>query len=110
MLRHDMTHTEEWKVGVQLTEEDGTTRARAVLDTGKATMVGRGTARCNPQDVDIPVIGDELAASRAMRDLAAQLMRAADRDLAAAGAVSEPPRTSYGWPEDVPPGEPPRGR
>lgn len=96
-----MTHTEEWKVGVYLTEEDGKTKARAVLDNGKTKMVGRGTARCNPQDVEIPAIGDELAASRAMRDLAGQLMRAADRDLAEVGAVPTPPRTGYGWPEDT---------
>ncbi|MFJ4776052.1 DUF1876 domain-containing protein [Streptomyces sp. NPDC088762] len=98
-----MTHAEEWTVGVHLTEEDGTTKARAVLDTGKTTLVGRGRARCNPQDVEVPAIGDELAASRAMRDLAGQLMRAADRDLAAVGAVPEQPRTGYGWPEDLGP-------
>ncbi|MFB6614446.1 DUF1876 domain-containing protein [Streptomyces sp. NPDC085524] len=98
-----MTHAEEWQVGVYLTEEDGTTKARAVLDNGKTTIVGRGKARCNPQDVEVPAIGDELAASRAMRDLAGQLMRAADRDLAAVGGVPEPPRTGYGWPEDTGP-------
>ncbi|AXE25682.1 DUF1876 domain-containing protein [Streptomyces globosus] len=96
-----MTHTAEWTVGVSLTEEGGTTRARAVLDTGTAKLVGRGSARCNPEDVEVPAIGDELAASRAMRDLAGQLMRAADRDLAAMGAVPEPPRTGYGWPQDA---------
>lgn len=97
-----MTHAEEWKVGVYLIEEGGTTKARAVLDkNGKSTMVGRGAARCNPQDLDVPAIGDELAASRAMRDLAGQLMRAADRDLAAMGAVPPDPRTGYGWPEDA---------
>ncbi|MFE4632050.1 dsRBD fold-containing protein [Streptomyces sp. NPDC056773] len=95
-----MTHAEEWKVGLYLIEEDGTTKARAVLEDGKSMMVGRGRARCNPQDVEIPAIGDELAASRAMRDLAGQLMRAADRDLAAAGAAPPAPRTAYGWPED----------
>ncbi|MFE6153198.1 MULTISPECIES: DUF1876 domain-containing protein [unclassified Streptomyces] len=96
-----MTHAEEWKVGVYLTEEDGITKARAVLANGKTQMVGRGKARCNPQDVEIPAIGDELAASRAMRDLAGQLMHAADRDLAAVGAVPDLPRTAYGWPDDA---------
>lgn len=96
-----MTHAEEWKVGVYLIEEGGTTKARAVLENGPSTMVGRGTARCNPQDLEVPAIGDELAASRAMRDLAGQLMRAADRDLAAMGAVPPEPRTGYGWPEDT---------
>ncbi|MFF1339235.1 dsRBD fold-containing protein [Streptomyces sp. NPDC058290] len=80
-----MTHTAEWKVGVSLTEEGGTTRARAVLDTGAGQLVGRGSARCNPEDVEVSAIGDELAASRAMRDLAGRLSRAADRDLASLG-------------------------
>ncbi|MFI1393711.1 DUF1876 domain-containing protein [Streptomyces sp. NPDC020681] len=81
-----MTRTLEWKVGLFLSEEDGTTKARAVLDTGAATLTGRGSAHCNPQDVEVPAIGDELAASRAMSDLARQLMRVADRDLESVGA------------------------
>ncbi|WP_327282617.1 MULTISPECIES: DUF1876 domain-containing protein [unclassified Streptomyces] len=96
-----MTHNAEWKVGVSLTEEGGTTRARAVLDTGTGQLVGRGSARCNPGDAEVASIGDELAASRAMRDLAGQLSRAADRDLAAMGVAPDPPRTAYGWPQDA---------
>ncbi|AVZ71301.1 DUF1876 domain-containing protein [Streptomyces lunaelactis] len=94
-----MTRTLEWKVRLFLSEEEGTTRAQAVLDTGTATLTGQGVARCNPEDVDVPAIGDELAASRAMRDIAGQLMRVADHDLEAVGAGSgighmAPP---YGW-------------
>ncbi|MFK0237175.1 dsRBD fold-containing protein [Streptomyces vinaceus] len=48
-----LTHTAEWKVGVSLTEEGGTTRARAVLDTGAGQLVGRGSARCNPEDPEV---------------------------------------------------------
>ncbi|MEU9254933.1 DUF1876 domain-containing protein [Streptomyces sp. NPDC048270] len=96
-----MTHAEEWQVGVYLIEEGGTTKARAVLDNGTSTMVGRGAARRNPEDPQVPAIGDELAAGRAMRDLADRLMRAADRDLTAMGAVPPAPRTGYGWPEDA---------
>ncbi|MER7464996.1 DUF1876 domain-containing protein [Streptomyces sp. NPDC097981] len=96
-----MTHNAEWKVGVSLTEEGGTTRARAVLDTGSTQLTGRGTARCNPEDVEVSAIGDELAASRAMRDLAGQLMRAADKDLASLGEAPRLPRTGYGWPQDA---------
>ncbi|MFD8985225.1 DUF1876 domain-containing protein [Streptomyces sp. NPDC059564] len=104
-----MTHAEQWQVGVYLEEEDGTTTARAVLDNGTTIMTGRGRSRCNPQDVEVHAIGDELAASRAMRDLAGQLMRAADRDLAAVGAVPDPPRTGYGWPNDAGPRATPSG-
>lgn len=94
-----MKRTLEWKVGLFLSEEDGTTKARAVLETGTATLTGHGTAHCNPQDVDVPEIGDELAASRAMSDLAGQLMRVADDDLEAVGAGPGDGRTSAdgGW-------------
>ncbi|MCB5907456.1 DUF1876 domain-containing protein [Streptomyces pinistramenti] len=94
-----MTKTAEWKVRLYLFEEDGTTRARAVLDTGTASLTGHGTARCSPEDVDIPEIGDELAVARAMRDLAGRLIQVADRDLACAGAAppERPRRAAYGW-------------
>ncbi|WP_267243413.1 DUF1876 domain-containing protein [Streptomyces sp. PR69] len=105
-----MTRTLEWKAGVYLSEEDGTTKAKAVLDTGVTRLTGRGVARCNPQDVDVPEIGDELAASRAMSDLADQLMRLADRGLEAVGAGEgeqtaadaaqpKPGVSGYGWPD-----------
>ncbi|MFF8841956.1 dsRBD fold-containing protein [Streptomyces sp. NPDC015127] len=98
-----MTRTLEWKVGIVLVEEDGTTRARAVLDTGTTTITGHGTAHRNPQDVDVPEIGDELAAARALHSLTRQLMKAADHDLEAVGAGNgTPPGEGYGWPYTTP--------
>ncbi|KUL49667.1 hypothetical protein ADL22_08200 [Streptomyces sp. NRRL F-4489] len=94
-----MGKSTEWRVRLVLTEEDGTTRARVELDTGSRALTGRGRARRDPDDPDVPVIGDELAAGRALKDLAGQLIRLADRDLAGAG-VAPPPRerpTVYGW-------------
>ncbi|MET9436473.1 DUF1876 domain-containing protein [Streptomyces sp. NPDC006551] len=98
-----MTRTLEWTVGLELVEEDGRTRAEAHLDTGTSHLTGHGSARCNPADVDVPAIGDELAASRAMKDLAGQLMREANREMEAAGAGTVPQHTGpgYGWPEAV---------
>ncbi|WP_030757502.1 DUF1876 domain-containing protein [Streptomyces griseus] len=98
-----MTRTLEWKVGLELVEEAGRTQAEARLETGTATWTGHGSARRNPADADVPAIGDELAASRAMRDLAGKLMREADREIEAAGAGTVPSRTGpgYGWPEAV---------
>ncbi|MFD3994535.1 DUF1876 domain-containing protein [Streptomyces sp. NPDC058548] len=98
-----MTRTLEWKVGVELVEEDGRTKAEARLLTGNSTLTGHGSARCNPSDVDVPAIGDELAASRAMKDLAGKLMREANREMEAVGAGTVPQRTGpgYGWPEAV---------
>ncbi|MFV2121312.1 dsRBD fold-containing protein [Streptomyces sp. Act-28] len=65
-----MTRTLEWKISMDLLEDEGTTEARAVLDTGESTITGHGSARRNPEDEDVPLIGDELAAGRAMSDLA----------------------------------------
>ncbi|MFI6104746.1 DUF1876 domain-containing protein [Streptomyces sp. NPDC093595] len=81
-----MARTLEWQVRLELAEEDGTTRARATVEAEGTTFTGHGTARRNPDDPDVPVIGDELAASRAMSDLARQLMRAAYRDIGEVGA------------------------
>ncbi|MEU0397662.1 DUF1876 domain-containing protein [Streptomyces sp. NPDC006208] len=96
-----MTRTLEWKVRLYLFEEDGTTKARASLDTGNAMLTGRGSARCSPEDVDIPEIGDELAAGRAMSDLAGQLMQVADRDIKSVNPMNRSgrPGSPYGWPE-----------
>lgn len=95
-----MTRTLEWKINMDLLEDEGTTEARAVLDTGESTITGRGSARRSPEDEDVPLIGDELAASRAMSDLARQLMRLAYRDIGEAGAgmSAEADRDApYGW-------------
>ena len=95
-----MPHTVEWKVHLYLYEDEGEgrTKARVELDTGAAALTGRGTARRNPEDRDIPVIGDELAAGRALSDLGQQLLRAAEHDIES----EEPPaprrpRPGYGW-------------
>ncbi|MFE5191173.1 dsRBD fold-containing protein [Streptomyces sp. NPDC056628] len=77
-----MPHTAEWKIGLHLFEDDGgTTKAHAVLDTGTTTLTGHGTAHCNPTDANVPEIGDELAAGRAMDDLAQQLLSLAVGDI-----------------------------
>ncbi|MBZ9599459.1 DUF1876 domain-containing protein [Streptomyces yangpuensis] len=81
-----MSHTTEWKTRVYLFEEDGTTKVRVELDTGSNRLTGHGTARCNPTDKDVPEIGDELAAARALEDLAHQLKRIAHRDIVGSGA------------------------
>ena len=44
-------------------------------------MSGTGTARLNPSDRDVPEIGDELATSRALSDLAHRLLHAAAEDI-----------------------------
>ena len=83
-----MSHTLEWKTRLYLFEEDGTTKAHATLDTGTATLTGHGAAHRNPADPDVPEIGDELAAGRALRDLGRQLLDIAEGDVGSADARS----------------------
>jgi hypothetical protein len=95
-----MPHTTEWKIRLYLFEEDRTTKARLELDTGTTRLTGHGTARCNPEDSDVPEIGDELAVSRAMENMARQLKLTAYSDMRAVGVASPPQgdlRPYTGW-------------
>jgi hypothetical protein len=64
-------------VHVRISEDDRHTEAEATLATTIGTFRGRGTARRNPVDVNIPLVGEELATARALMDLAESLGRAA---------------------------------
>ncbi|MER5434100.1 DUF1876 domain-containing protein [Streptomyces sp. NPDC002588] len=93
-----MPHTSEWKVRLHLFEDDeGTTKARLVLDTGTTELTGRGAAHCHPADTDVPEIGDELAAGRALNDLARQLLKTAEHDIEVVGAPRPSSRKAAGW-------------
>ncbi|MFF4351253.1 DUF1876 domain-containing protein [Streptomyces sp. NPDC001530] len=93
-----MPHTVEWNIRLYLFEDEGTTKARVVLDTGTTQLTGHGVAHCNPADRDVPEIGDELAAGRAMNDLAQQLVNTAKRDIEGMGASGPSPHPVVGWP------------
>ena len=76
-----MVHT--WNVKIHLFDadevrsDDEITTAHAVLTTSAGTTLeGYGRARRNPEDRDIPEIGDELAVSRALMGLAQDLFEA----------------------------------
>ena len=76
------TTTATWSVEIFISERDGRTFADARLHTGSPThLVGTGSARLNPQDSDVPEIGEELAAARALSELAHQLLAAAADDI-----------------------------
>ncbi len=79
-------HTKDWDVHVHVFEEEGTTKVKAVLDTGENVITGNGRARRNPADIEVPEIGDEVAVSRALSDLGHTLMRTADQDLEGVGS------------------------
>ncbi|MFE9609757.1 DUF1876 domain-containing protein [Streptomyces sp. NPDC006012] len=72
----------QWTVQIYITEEGDDTHARAVLTTRDTSrLTGRGIARRNPIDRPIPEVGDELAASRALEDLAIRLHDVAADDI-----------------------------
>ncbi|MDX3314285.1 DUF1876 domain-containing protein [Streptomyces sp. NPDC054884] len=94
-----MPHTLEWTVRLHLFEDDeGTTKAHLILDTGTTALTGHGTAHCHPTDSNVPEIGDELAAGRAMNDLAGQLLKTAERDIEGMGEPQPHGREVAGWP------------
>ena len=71
-----------WWVEMFLGEVDGVSTARARLHTrDRAGLSGSGTARVSPREADVPEIGFELAAARALSDLAHQLLIAAADDI-----------------------------
>jgi hypothetical protein len=71
-----------WSVNIVIDEHEGRTRAKAQLHAeNRSDLVGVGLARLNPVDSDVPVIGDELAAARALADLAHQLIEATAADI-----------------------------
>jgi hypothetical protein len=76
--------TKRWTVDIVIEERDGHTYAEARLDTGAdPRLVGVGRARLNPADRDVPEIGDELAAARALSDLGHRLLLTAAADIEA---------------------------
>ncbi|GAB2453753.1 dsRBD fold-containing protein [Xylanimonas ulmi] len=73
-----------WVVRVALVESGPSTTAEATLvagDVGSLRAVGR--AQKDPADAEVPVVGDEIAAGRALRRLADALLGQAEADIAA---------------------------
>lgn len=81
-----MSTVKRWSVDIFLWEDDAghtSAEARLISDQNAATVIGRGTAKLNPRDVDVPEIGDEVAVGRALADLGAHLMSTAQADITA---------------------------
>ena len=72
-----MSEKRVWTVEIALTEDADKTRADARLRAGERELTGWGRARRNPADPDVPAIGEELAAARALSDLAHRLVHEA---------------------------------
>jgi len=79
-----MTEAKHWTIDIHIDEHEEQTRASARLHNRDETgLVGVGIARLNPADSNVPEIGDELAVSRALADLAHQLLDATAADIKA---------------------------
>jgi hypothetical protein len=88
-MNNELSVSKSWNVQIDIGEHDGKTRAIAHLRTGDQTsLTGTGTARLNPADPDVPEIGDELAAARALSQLAHALLEAAADDIS--GVLHKP--------------------
>ena len=68
---------QQLQVTVSFTESDDRTRADAVLELADHRYHGWGQAKRSPGDQNVPVIGEELAAARALAELSHQLLQAA---------------------------------
>ena len=77
-----MDEVTTWTVTIAIDEHDGHTRAVARLRTRDTDhLVGVGFARLDPTDRDVPEIGGEIAAARALSQLGHRLLQAAEGDV-----------------------------
>jgi hypothetical protein len=72
-----MSEPKTWTVTIVFSEDADKTRADAVLSGGPDDVCGWGRSRRNPADPDLPAIGEEVAAARALSDLAHHVLEAA---------------------------------
>jgi hypothetical protein len=77
----DIEHESDWRVVVHLSEDRKRTIAHATLGDGGPELTGHGEAHRSPYDSDVPRIGDELAAGRALMDLGQKLLRVTEDDI-----------------------------
>jgi hypothetical protein len=74
-----------WDVRITVVESGGSTTAEATVMNGPPDALrGVGHARKSPEDPEVPLIGDEIAAGRALRRLADRLLAVAEQDVSAA--------------------------
>jgi hypothetical protein len=69
--------TETAEIEMSFEEDAEHTEARATLVLRGARFTGIGRARRNPTDPNLPMVGEELAAARALSDLTHKLVEAA---------------------------------
>lgn len=80
---HSKDEEDHWKVKLRLHDDGTATIASARLRLGDRVFETNGRARRNLADTDIPMVGEQLAAARALSALAHQLLDSATSDLEA---------------------------
>lgn len=89
--------TKTWNIDVHLFEDEGVTRAEAVLHTHAGPELRHvGKASKSPRDRDVPEIGDELAVCRALSGLAHDLLEATILDVQQNDPSDSAPEISVG--------------
>jgi hypothetical protein len=63
-----------WTMEIVFSEDEDRTRADAMLTGGAEVLQGWGRARRNPVDPDVPAVGEDIAAARALSELAHHLL------------------------------------
>ncbi len=76
-----MVEKKQWTATIQLEETPEQTDAFVTLSMGDAECTASGRARRNPNDPNVPRIGEELATSRALAELSGKLLEESARIL-----------------------------
>ena len=76
-----MNNSVDWEIAVHIVEKDEQTAAHATLETDSRILRSDGFAHRNPADLDVPAIGFELAAGRALVELGTRLVDRAAADI-----------------------------
>ncbi len=79
VVKELMAH--RWKLVFEMREDEDHCEMVVHLDAGDRSLSGRGQSRRNPADPSVPQIGEELAAARALHDLANHLTEDAWRTI-----------------------------
>ncbi len=64
-----------WKLRFEVREDDDHCDMVVHLEAGDRSLSGHGRSRRNPTDPKVPQVGEELAAARALQDLAHHLVQ-----------------------------------
>lgn len=66
--------THRWNLTFEWREDEEHCEMVVHLDAGDRSLSGQGRSRRSPADPNVPQVGEEIAAARALQDLANHLM------------------------------------